>query len=290
MSEYRTFQTGEILSDAERAKLSPEDKKRYDREQKVRALMKLVDNPATLEGERDAAMRMLSNLIARHQIDIAALREKTSDGPAKIVEFEVHVSNKFNLGSVRATALHLAVAAPLGGTTIKWWSSSQSTKQDTRMVFFVSEDVVDFAKMLVASFIMQMETSLVVAVAQHKRELESQWLYPNEVAKLVKDFRKSYIAAWGSMVGRRMKAGRQQAVREASRETGKEIVLLDDSKRAEAAQKAWHKAQYGPNSKLRSARQFVFTSEDGKSAGARDGRRAQLGINEVGGSRRALSA
>jgi len=290
MGEYRSFNTGEILSDAEQAKLSPEDKKRYNREQKVRLLMALVDNPTTPEEERDTAMRMLSNLIARHQIDVTALRQKNNTGPAKIVEFEVWLSNKFNLGGVRASAIHRSVAVPLGGTTIKWWSSSHSTKQDTRLVVFVSEDVVDFAKMLIASLTMQMETGLAVAVRQHRRELERQWLYKNEVNKLIRDFRKSYIVAWGHTVGARMTAGRQQAAREASAETGKEIVLVDDSKRSKAAQEAWHKEQFGPDAKLRSARRIVVTSEDGVSAGRRDGRRAQLGINEVGGRRRALSA
>lgn len=290
MSEYRSFKTGEILSDAEQAKLSPEDKKRYSREQKVRSLMALVDNPSTPEEERDTAMRMLSNLIARHQIDVTALREKANTGPAKIVKFEVWISNKFKLGGVRASAIHRAVASPLGGTTIKWWSSGQSTKQDTRLVVFVSEDVVDFAKMLVSSCLMQMESGLVVAVKQHRRELESQWLYKSEVTKLVADFRKSYIAAWGQTVGVRMEAGRKQAAREASAETGKEIVLVDDSSRSKAAQEAWHKAQYGPNSKLRASRRIVYTSQSGISAGRRDGQRAQLGINEVGGGRTALSA
>jgi hypothetical protein len=290
MGEYRSFSTGEILSDSERAKLNADDKKRYDREQRVRSLMALIDNPATAEGERDNAMRMLSNLIARHQIDIAALRQKENTGPAKIVSFEVNLSNRFNLGGVRASALAWAVAHPLGGTTIKWWRSTDSTKKETRFVVFVSEDVVDFAKMLVASFTMQMETGMAVAVKQHRRELERQYLYPGEINKLVKDFRKSYVISWGQAVSRRMKAGRAQAATEASRETGKEIVLVDDSKRTEAAQKAWHQEQYGEKAKLRAGRKLVITSDDGASAGRRDGLRAQLGINEVGGRRTSLNA
>lgn len=290
MSEYRSFNTGEILSDSERAKLNADDKKRYDREQRVRSLMALVDDPSTAEGERDNAMRMLSNLIARHQIDVTALRQKDNTGPAKIVSFEVQLSNRFNLGGVRASALAWAVAHPLGGTTIKWWRSTDSTKEETRFMVFVSEDVVDFAKMLVASFTMQMETGMAVAVKEHRRELGRQYLYPDEINKLVKDFRKSYVISWGTAVSRRMKAGRQQAATDASRETGKEIVLVDDSKRTKAAQLAWHQEQYGAKAKLRSSRKLVVTSDDGASAGRRDGMRAQLGVNEVGGRRTALSA
>lgn len=290
MSEYRSFKTGEILTDAEVAKLSPEDKKRYGREQKVRALMALVDDPATPEHERDNAMRMLSNLIARHQIDVTALRQKDNKGPAKIVSFEVFLSNRFNLGGVRGSALSWAVVQPLGGTSVKWWRSTDSTKEETRFMVFVSEDVVDFAKMLIASFTLQMETAMAVAVKQHRRELERQYLYPDEISKLVKNFRKSYIATWGSTVGRRMKAGRQEAAAEATREMGKEIVLVDDSKRAEAAQQDWFAEEYGPRSKMRSSRKIVITSHDGASAGRRDGQRAQLGVNEVGGGRRSLSA
>lgn len=289
MSEYRSFKTGEILSDVEVAKLSPEDKKRYGREQKVRALMALVDDQATPEHERDNAMRMLSNLIARHQIDVTALRQRDNTGPAKIVSFEVHLSNRFNLGGVRASVITWAVAQPLGGTTIKWWRSTDSAKKDTRLLIFVSEDVVDFAKMLVASFTMQMESSLAVAVKEHRRELERQWLLPKEVNQFVKDFRKSYLATWGTTVGARMKAGRTMAAKEATREMGKEIVLVDDSARTKAAQLAWHKAQYGDRAKLRAGRRLVITSQDGASAGRRDGQSAQLGINEVGGTRRALA-
>jgi hypothetical protein len=287
MTEYRTFKSGEILSNDERAKLSPEDRKRYDREQKVRGLMALIDNPSTPEDERDTAMRMLANLITRHQIDVAALRQKKNEGPAKIVEFEIFLSNRFNLGAVRSTAIHRAVLTPLGGSSIKWWSSGQSTKTDTRMVCFVSEDVVDFAKMLIASLMLQMESSLAVAVKRHRRELEWQWVPVKEINRLVKDFRKSYIMAWGTTVGQRVAAGRKQAVREASVETGKEIVLMDDSGRSKAAQEVWHKAQYGEKAKLRSSRPIAIVSQTGVQAGARDGRTAQLGTNEVGGTRRA---
>jgi len=51
--------------------------------------------------------------------------------------------------------------------------------------------------------------------------------------------------------------------------------------RAGEAQTAWHKEQYGEKAKLRSARKFVFTSQTGVSAGRADGKRAQLGVNEI---------
>lgn len=318
MSQQTTFKTGQILSDAEVQKLSRDDKKRYGREQKVRALMALVDDPATPEHERDTAMQTLAKLITRHQIDVNAIKVKKQTGPAKIVNFEINLSNRYNLGGARATMVQWAVVGPLGGTTIKWWSASHSTSYDTRVLVFLPEDVADFAKMLIASFTMQMETALTVAVREHRRELERQWLSKREVTSLVGKFRKSYIGAWATVVGRRMELGRSQAVQEAAQErvddqanapreervrmgrksldaaeVGKEIMLSlkQDVERASEAQKQWHKQEYGEKTKLRSGRKFIFASRDGVSAGREDGRRAQLGVNEIGGGhRRTLSA
>lgn len=287
MTDFRTFKTGEILTDAERAKLSPVDRKSYDLEQKIRGLMKLADSPSASEGERENATRMIAKLITKHQIDISQLRSAEKTGPAKIISFEIFVSNRYGLGGIRATAIHRAVLTPLGGTSVKWHHASHSTKKDTRVACFISEDLADFAKMLIASLLLQMETGMFVASRQHQRELKDNWLPANAITKQLGLFRKGYLFAWGDAVGARVSRGREDARQEAERETGKEIVLASDAERSRSAMEAWHDDLYG--SKMRKSR-TVYVSQTGKIAGREDGRKAQLGINEVGGQRaRALT-
>lgn len=288
MTNFRTFQSGQTLSADERAQLSPEDRKRYDLEQKVKGLMKLADNPGATDDERDTATRMIAKLITKHQIDLALLREEArASRPVEIVSFEVYVSNRFGMGNVRAQAITSAVVEPLGGKVVWWHSASDSTKIDTKLLIFLPEDAADFAKLLIPSLLLQVETSLKVATVQHKRDLDMDWrLTRNEVTRLMALFRKGYLLSWGRTVGARIRAGREEAREEASRETGKEIALLDYSQRSEAAMDAWREDR---GLKIRKARKVLF-SADGASAGRRDGARARLGTNEVGGSRTALRA
>ena len=288
MTEFRSFKSGEILSDADRAQLSPADRKRYDLEQKLRGLMKLANDERATEGERENATRMISKLITRHQIDLALLREQESgkaNGPVKIVKFHMSVDNKFGLGGVRCQAFHRAVIHPLGGYSTFRHHSSQSTKVQASMTIYMPEDLVDFTKMLIASLMLQVETSMKVATTQHVRELRYQWVSKNEETRLVSQFRKGYLLAWGDAVGRRVAEGRKEARDEAQRFTGKELAVLDTAALARKTAEDLHKAN---GSKIRTAR-TVITSADGYTAGRKDGRTAQLGINEVGGRRTALA-
>lgn len=289
MTDYRTFKSGEILSDDERAKLSPEDRKRYDLEQKLRGLMKLANDERASDGERDNATRMISKLITRHQIDLALIREAKdgATGPVEIVRFEVLVSNKLGLGGVRCQALHRAVISPLGGHSVFFHSSAQSASTEARLEIYLAKDVVDFAKMLLASLTLQVETSMKVAAVRHKRELDWDWrLTKSDVTKLVSRFRKGYLLAWGSTVGSRVAEGRAEAREEAQRFTGKELAVLDTKELAKKASEDWNRANGFRITKSRP----VLVSETGRTAGRRDGLRARLGTNEVGGRRTALNA
>lgn len=282
MTEFRSFKPGEILSDTERAKLSPEDRKRYDLEQKLRKLMKVADDSGATDDERAQATRTIAKLITKYQIELDLLMDKSdAKGPIKIVRVEFDVSNRYGLGSQRAYALQLAVVSPLGGKLV--YTSYRSTKMSTKCEIFLPEDVVDFAKVLMASLMLQVETGMKVATVQHQRELRMDWrVSQSRENTLVAQFRKGYLRAWGAVVGRRMAQGREEARQEASASSGKEIVLRDTSALAQAAMDELYP-------KVRTARS-VIVSETGRTAGARDGRRAQLGSNEVGGSRTSLSA
>lgn len=290
MTEYREFKSGEILTDAERAKLSPADRKQYDLEQKIRGLMKMADSESATEGERENATRMMGKLLARHQIDLALLREQKTgkaSGPVKIVRFNIAVDNRFGLGGVRCRALHRAVVVSLGGYSTFRHSSQQSSRTQASMEIFLPEDVVDFAKMLFASLALQVEGSMKVAAARHLFDIRhNRWVTKAEEARLISQFRKGYLLAWGSTVGERLAQGRQEAREEAEKYTGKELAVLNTAALARKTSDDFYEER---GSKLRTARN-VLVSATGSSAGRKDGRRAQLGINEVGGSRTSISA
>lgn len=283
MTEFRTFKSGEILSDTERAKLSPEDRKRYDLEQKIRSLMKLADNSGATEDERAQATRTIAKLIIKYQIDLSILREEANGatGPVEIGTFTISLSNRYGLGGVRASAMSRMIQ-PLGGKLIWWHNSSEPTGLPTICRIWMPEDIEDFAKTLIASLTLQVETSMKVASARYRRELQDNCVPRNEQASMLARFRKGYLLSWGDTVGYRIRQGRQDARQEAQRETGKEIALLDTSALSQAALDAWNEEQ---GTKTCTARP-VLVSETGKTAGRKDGMRAQLGINEVGGTKR----
>lgn len=287
---FRTFKSGEILSSDDRAKLSPADRRTYDLEQKIRGLMKLADDPRTPSEERDNATQAISKLIARYQIDLEILRTQTGGAKqaVKIVQFNIDLSNRYGMGNIRASAIGRSVIYPLGGQIVWWHKTTDSAKDTTMAKIFLPEELVGFAKMLIASFTLQFETSMKVASVQHKRELDSNWrVTANNIPRMLSDFRKSYLLSWGEAVGYRVLRGRRQAEQEATQALGKEIALLDASALTSNAKDEWNKER---GSKTRT-RNYAIVSETGESAGRKDGRRAQLGINEVGGDRaRSLSA
>jgi hypothetical protein len=279
MTEFRTFTSGEILTDEERAKLSPADRKTYDLEKRLRILMALADDPRAAQGERESATRTIARLITLYQIDLTLLAQESGEAkPVEIVDFTTYVSNRFGIGNVRAQAIDYAVVQPLGGKTVWWHNPSHTTSTDTRLLILLPKDVVPFAKMLISSLSIQMETGMKVATAQHLHEI--RWdgrMNKAQEAKAVSTFRKGYLMAWGETVGRRVRAGREDARQEASSSAGKEIALLDTRSLAQLALDAWNKER---GTKTRSARP-VIVSEFGSTAGRKDGRKAQLGINQL---------
>lgn len=240
---------------------------------RIRVAMAIADNPSSSEQEREQATRTVSKLIAQYQIEMAEIRDIQKTGPAAIVNFTVELSNRYSLGGIRARALAQAVVQPMGGTFVYWHNARQSSKEQTRMEIFLSEDVADAAKTLIASLILQVETTMAVAVRTHRRELADYGYYPSEIEKDVYRFRQSYLVGWGKAVSRRVLEGREEARVEASSATGKEIALVDDSQRSHAAKTAKY-------SKLTKARRVTVTST-GMSAGARDGRRADIGLRSL---------
>lgn len=273
MTEYRTFKSGEILSSDERAKLSPEDRKRYDVQEKIRKAMAIADDPSIGEDERAQAQRTVAKLIVQYEIDVTALMDKSEAKKTVTIEhFVVNVSNRYGMGGIRARALSRAVVVPLGGKMVFYHSSSDPTSVETRCDIFMPDDMVDFAKFLIASLTLQVETSMKVAAVQYQREIKFQ-VAPRHVSTMVAKFRKGYMLAWGSTVGRRMDQGREEARQEASAATGKEVALRDVSTLVENAVTA----MYG---KTRTARS-VKISVSGATAGRRDGMRANLGNNEL---------
>lgn len=273
MSEFRTFKSGQILTDAEQRELSPEDRKRYKTEQRIRAAMKIAEDSGSTADEKEQAARTIGRLLALFEIDLEALKDKDdAKKPLKIVEFEWEVSNRLGVGNQRVSVVNRAVVLPLGGKVV--YTSSRWADVPVTVNVFLPEDMVDFAKVLMASFLLQVETSMKVAVTQHRRELMADWrVTKSDVTRLVNEFRRGYLLAWADTVGRRFREGREEARVEASIEMGKQIALRDPSALSQAALDKKYP-------KLRKAR-AVSVSQTGKTAGRRDGLRASLGGKEL---------
>lgn len=269
MSQHSIFKSGQILSDDEQRKLSPEDKKRYKTEQRIRAAMRIAEDSASTAEEKEQAARTIGRLLALFEIDMEALAEKDdAKGPIKIVRFEWSVSNKLGLGDQRISVINRAVILPLGGRMV--YSSGRWADSPAVATIFMPEDMVDFAKFLMASLLLQVETSMKVATTQHRRELMADWrITKNDVTRLIGQFRKGYLLAWGDTVGLRVREGREDARQEASIEMGKQIALRDTSLLSQAAVNEAYP-------KTRKAR-AVRVSDTGRTAGRRDGRKASIG-------------
>ncbi len=273
MSQHRTFKSGQILTSAEQRELSPEDLKRYKTEQRIRAAMKISQDPASTPEEKEQAARTIGRLLALFEIDVDALAEKDdAKGPIKIVRFEWEVSNRLGVGDQRIAVINRAVILPLGGKML--YRSGRFADEPAVATIFMPEDMVDFAKFLMTSLLLQVETSMKVATTRHRRELSMDWrLRKSDITRLVTQFRRGYLLAFGDTVGHRVRQGREDARQEASIEMGKAIALRDTSALSEAAMKA----AYPKTRKARS----VLVSDTGRTAGRRDGRRANIGGNAL---------
>lgn len=269
MTDFRSFKSGEILSDSEQRELSPVDRKRYKTEQRIRAAMKISESPAATPEEKEQASRTIGRLLALFEIDMQALADKDdAKAPVKIVRFDWDVSNKLGVGDQRVSLINRAVVLPLGGKMV--YGSSRWADVPVTATIFLPEDMVDFAKVLMASLLLQAETSMKVATVQHRRELMAdRRVTKNDATRLVGQFRKGYLIAFGDMVGYRMSQGREDARKEASVEAGTAIALRDTSALSKAAMdEAFPKTRKARN---------VIVSQTGQSAGRRDGRRADIG-------------
>jgi hypothetical protein len=269
MSEYRTFQSGQILTDAEQRELSPEDRKRYKTEQRIRAAIKLAESPGATEDEKIQATRTIARLMALFEIDMDALADKDdAKKPIEIVEFDWDVSNRLGLGDQRISVINRAVVLPLGGRMV--YNSSRWADTPATANIFLPDDMVAFAKVLMASLLLQVETSMKVATAQHRRELMAdRYVTKSDMTRMINEFRKGYLLAWADTVGRRVREGREEARQEASISMGKEVALRDPS----ALSRAAVEARYPKTRKARAVR----VSDTGRTAGRRDGRTASIG-------------
>lgn len=252
---------------------------------RIRAAMAIADSPTASQEERDQATRTVSRLITLHQIEMAEIRDVQQTGPAKIVNFEILLSNRFGMGLIRAHAMHNAVVAPLGGHSINFYSKKTSAKEMIRFVVFLPEDVASLAQILMSSLALQLESALTVAAKRHRRDLIDGWVFDSELNRLMREFRTSYLMAWGKTVGQRIRAARQSAQEEASEASGKEIVLADTTARAKQSSQEWAASGGITTSKPRK----VKVTATGTMAGREDGMRASIGGNEIDNRRTALS-
>lgn len=265
---------------------------------KVRNLMKLAENPGATEDERDNASKAATKMIAKYQIEAAELRDAAKGEKADIVMFRMNISNKLGLGVRRADALTFAVIHPMGGKSLR--TNPKMASYDSILTVFVSEDIKEAVEILLNSLALQMESGMAKAVAKYRRELTDPWsrLDTNDVNRLVKAFRMSYLRTFGFVVGDRVAKGREEALGEVRMEAqaeayakgvdgkelasvGAELVLVDDSARTQSAMEAWYSEKNGEKKKIRKGRSSRLHSDAGLLAGRRDGLRADIGQTRI---------
>lgn len=263
---------------------------------RVRGLMATRDDEGNHQEERDSAADLAMKLMTKHQIEdaeVAASMPHT--GPAKIVTFKVEVTNQHGMGKLRVTALHRAVLLPLGGNS--YFHQFKSAKAPCVMTVFVPEDVEEFAKVLLESFLRQMNDGMAQATRLHLDSLYS-WTTTKERNKASLLFRRGYLEAWGTRVMNRMKAVRARTVEQHRLELmaeayangadgeelariGSAVALRDPKEQTRSFMNDWHARLYGGH-KVGKARPSRFAvSGDGQRAGRADGDRADIGLKAL---------
>lgn len=246
----------------------------------------------------DNATRKISKIMRIHQIneaDLAQYRADRDEEGAEFVHFKFSVPNSYGLGKERANALHWAVIAPFGGSSMKtYWKSA---KMDTEVTVFAPRSIAEMMKALLYSMSLQMEEGLKTASKAERQRLDQvYYLSQSDRNREILQFRRGYLRAFGATVGSRVKAAQKEAMDEVKRELAEqgqvlasstELVLAESSKRASAFMNGWYSDSFG-GQKLRTTSNRARASVKGREAGRKDGVRADIEPPKADHSRRAL--
>lgn len=247
------------------------------------------------EAVADNATKKIAKLMRRHQIEEADIQaaHSTGDQAFKVIKFSV--SNSYGLGKERATALHWAVIVPFGGHSMR--THYTSAKMDTELTIFIPTSIADMVQPLLYSISLQMEMGLADAVKIVRDRLKNNyWLTSTDRNREVLQFRRGYVRSFGSTVGSRISAAQKEAMDELKKELSEEgkslgasteLVLASSSEKAKEYMHTWY-SEFGGGGKLRTTTNRARASVEGRNAGFRDGRKADISRPNTNPNRRAL--
>jgi hypothetical protein len=277
-----------------------------NREQIVAQILKLTEMAnRSLEAEdtdgvdhqavADNATKKIAKLMRRHQIQEADIESARSEGGQKFKTIKFSVSNSYGLGKERASALHWGVIVPFGGHSMR--THYTSAKMDTELTIFIPASIADMVQPLLYSISLQMELGMKDATKTVRDRLKNNyWMSQTERNREILQFRRGYVRGFASTVGSRITAAQQEALDELKKEleeqglalgSSTELVLADSSKQAKEYMYVWNN-EFGGGGRIRTTTNRARASADGRNAGSRDGRKADITLPRANPTRHAL--
>lgn len=234
--------------------------------EKIRAVMRLAEDPATPEKARENHMAHAHKMIAKYGVDQALLSAAATD-PAEIVKLAFTVRAPY---ARDRSSMVWKVARAMKIPAIRVFAGGKS--QDFHL--FGTQANLDRFELLFRS----LELQMVMSMAQTER---TGYGPPPGTPKIT--WRKSFMEAYAKRVAWRIEYAEQLAAGEAQTASGTSaaLVLKSESDRALAA----YNRTYPTHTNVSRS-----TSTVGYAAGAAAGSRADIGGTRIGGSRRTISA
>lgn len=248
-----------------------------DHEGRVRALLARAEHPETPESEAQACAAKAAELMLRHAIDEAALRESRGEAPEPVVYWEHVVFGRDGHARARSAGLTAVVRAFGGECAIL---GDGTYRRDVTLLTVVTRSARDALALLLPSLTLQMDGTGTRAADAHIR------CYPEQVFRRKADrtrwrngYLKSFLVGYCDVVAERVARARGRLREEPPAAPGALVLARDDDRvRAAFAERF---PVLGPARGQR-------VRGDGFAAGRHAGRFADIGTGAVGDLRRAL--
>lgn len=258
-----------------------DDDRRQRYTERVRKLLERAADTRNLEEERYSCYAKAADLMTRHGIDEAMVRQSQGRGPEPIETYRFEQPNTARHGKARIYAAG-AVAEALGCQCAYFYLGQRTPY----VVIVGAASDIATARALLPLVMTQAEHAAAAATRAHLAELRRDVipdLYDDPDAFLARKrrmFFRSFVHGFGRAVAARITA-RRRALADETPGTGAALVLADRSQRV-----GEEFTNLFP--KLGKPRRDLY-SRDGLAAGRDAGKRANLGDNGIdAGSRQAL--
>lgn len=251
-----------------------------DYEGKVRALLDRAEHPETPEAEAQACAAKAAELMLRHAVDEAALRERRGDRPEPVRYWEHTVSGRDGQARARASGL-IAVVRAYGGECAM--RGNGAYRQDITLLTVATESARAALALLLPSLTLQMDGAGARAADAHIQGFpEHLFRRKADRTRWRNGYLKSFLVGYGDAVAGRIAhaRGRLHDDEPAGEEGSGALVLARDDRRVHDE----FTARFPVLGKARGQR----LRGDGFAAGREAGRFADIGSGTVAGSRLAL--